>query len=445
MAVQRPAALTKLISTFARIYPDPASSRMVVVRAGIDETMIAFDPRSAVNWTEIVNYALRNDALDALIGASGDEDLHPELVPDMQALLADYRKWAATHAATPEAVERIAAQPAPKFLEVARTTILSWSSIAIVCFGIAGAFARESRHVFLGLPGSHTNDLLHEPGSYASEGFAFLRDTIATAAHYAFSLNPLGALVVTAIIAGVIVLIRREPRVRRRFTRPAMVIPLIVIGAIAKTLWYDLPVASFAETATRDYHPDAVIAMSMFRTPAKARWTSIVCSRIAGESRGAQLCGNERRSEHRQNVEGSYLLNVIFTAALCTIGVFVIRKILLPSRDRAWNLSRRRKWNAAIAVGIAVLFALLPLPWTFSRTVRSTQEPYVCPPGVNCFFRVCAESDECYKYDLDEGQRFTRMGDVPENARERSEDLLRFKFEKDLTREDVDAPIEGLP
>jgi hypothetical protein len=418
---------------------------MVVVRAGIDDTMIAFDPRSAVNWTEIVNHGLRNDALDALVEASGDEDLHPELVTDMKALLAEYRKWAATHAATPEAMETIAAQSAPKFWEMARTTIVSWSGIAIACFGIVGAFARESRHVFLGLPGSHTNDFLHDPAGYAGEGFTFLRDTVAAAAHYAFSLNPLGALIVVALIVGAVVLVRREPRMRRRLATPVIVIPLLISSVVAKTLWYDLPVASFAKTATRDYRPDAILAMSMFRTPAKARWTSIVCSRIAGEPRAEQLCGKENRAEHQQNVQSSYLLNVIFTAALCTIGVVVIRKILLPSYDRAWNLSRRRKWNAVIAVALGLLFALLPVPWTFSRTVRSTEEPYVCPPGANCYFRVCPEKDECYKYDLDEGQRFTKTGDVPENASERPKDLLWAKFEKDLTRENINAPIKGLP
>lgn len=436
MAVQRPAVLTKLIRTLARIHPEIGDSRRVAVLAGLDETMIAFDPRSAVNWTEIVSHALRDDKLDALVQTAFEND--DELLQDATALLADYRKWAEKHVATPEDVAKIASQPAPKFLELTGTAILSWSAIAIACFIVAGTLARESRHVFLGLPGSHAADLFQDPAGYAGEGWAFLGHLFSLTADYA-SLNPLGFFAAVALVVAAVILGRRKREMRRRFTAPAVVIPLLLAGAVAKTLWYDAPAAWYANVVLRDPRPEALVVPRVFTAPARARWKSIVCSRVAGDANAATFCGSDDRITYRQNVEGTYLLNAGFTVLLCTIGIFVIRKLLLPSRDRAWNLSRRRKWRAAMAVGIGLLFALLPLPSTYSRTARPTEYPYLCPPSGDCYFRICVE-DECHRYTPGDF-RFLETGAIPPNSRERSEDILTKALQKAFDTEEVIAPL----
>lgn len=436
MSIHRPASLARLINMFARIYPDQALSRMVVQRAEMDETMIAFDARAAVNWTEIINYALRNNAIDALIAASADEELHPELAPDMKAELAEYRKWAAAQPA--EKVEEVAAAPPAGFFENTRKTILSWSSIAVGVFAITGALARESMHVYLGLPGSHANDFFSEPAGYASEGWGFVRDLVTLTADYA-SLNPLAVIAAIALAVVIVQLGRREARTRRRIAVPAVVVPLLLAGALAKTLWYDAPVAWYANVVTRDYSPKSLAVPRIFTTPARARWTSIVCSRIGGRESAAVVCGNSDRIAHRQNIEGMYLLDAGFTFILCGIGIFALRKLLLPSRYRAWNLSRRRKWRAAIGVAAAMAIALVPLPSTYSRTVRPTTYPYICPPvGGKCYFRICVD-DQCHRYAPGD-PRFTGTGAVPEGARERSEDILTKAFESRET-ENVIAPL----
>lgn len=436
MAVQRPAALTKLIGTFAQIHPDIVPSRQIAENAGLDPTMIAFDARSAVNWTEIVNHALRYDKLDALVKtACGDDD---ELLHDANLLLADYRKWAETHVATPEDVETIASQRAPNFLELTGTAILSWSVIAIACFVVAGTLARESRHDFLGLPGSHGADLFHDFGGFAGEGWAFLGHLFRLTADYA-SLNPLGFFAAVALVVAAVFLGRRNREVRRRFATPAVVIPLLLAGAVAKTLWYDAPVAWYANVVLRDPKPEALVVPRVFTAPARARWKSIVCSRVAGDENAATFCGSADRIAYRQNVEGTYLLNAAFTILLCTIGVFVIRKLLLPSRDRAWNLSRRRKWRVAVAVGLGLLFALLPLPSTYSRTARPTEYPYICPPTGDCYFRICIEG-ECHRYTPGDF-RFAETGAIPPSARLHSEDILTKALQKAFDTEPVLAPL----
>jgi hypothetical protein len=434
MPVRRPGALTKLITTFAHAYPDIRDARMLVLRADLDATMIAFDARSFVNWNRIVSFALLHDGLDALVAESGDADLNPGLLPDMQNLVAEYRKWASDNGVTAADLEDVAAQAPPGVFDRYGKTILYCTIIALIGLALCGAIARTATHIFLGIPGAPTFDLFREPLLSAGEGWALLQQTLVVGWRYAITENQAGAFLTAMVVGGIVLLGRRLPRIRRRFITPAVVVPLLIAGAAAKMLWYDAPATAYANVLVRDYHPESLIVPPIFTSPARARWQSIICSRMAGSAH-ADVCGNSDRFTYQQNVDGSYLLDSCFTALLCTWGILAMRKVLLPYRHNVWNLSRRRKWRAAIGIAIALLLALLPLPSTYARTVRSTTYSYVCLPNdVDCYFPFRVD-EQFYRYMPRE---FTTTI-VPPSATTRPEDILAKALETPV--QTIDAPL----
>jgi hypothetical protein len=442
--VRRPIALTRLIDTLARLFPDEKASRMVVDHSGLEDGYIAFDARALVNWTNIVNAALRPDRLDDLVDAAGK--LHPELLPDMRSLVTNYRKWAERNATTAEQVDSVAAQSAPGIFARARARIVAWSGVALACFAVIGILARESRHLFLGIPGSRWNDLLTSPRECAVEGAAFLGHTAQLAWEYT-KVNPIGGAVVVVLALCIWFFRSRLRRVVRNAWAPVIVIPLVIVSGVAKMAWYDAPAYHFESILSppRNWIRPEILDV---RQPLTARtqnmWRAVVCSRV-GEQQDfddvRRTCGSETLDAHAQNVIGTYMLGVLFTLGICITGIAAIRKLILPSQRRDWNLRRADNRIAIALLAAGVLLALLHVPWTYSRTVRSTRYPLLSIDARR-EFRVCAARDECYSYRP--GKKLEAAPkDIPPRARVLEGDILEAMLEEQLDKPPLPVPDSG--
>lgn len=389
--MRRPPALTKIIDTLETLFNDEETSRTVVGRAGIDDGMIAFDARSLVNWTNIVNEAIRQKALPALIDAAAE--LRPD-VPELKQHLADFEKWAARYESMPDLTDTLTSQKVPGLWERARVAILAWFGIAVGCFALVGILARESTHAFLGIPGSHLGDAFTNPGAAAAEGLSFVGRTLIMAGTYA-GYNPIGFIAAIALAAAFIYFTVRRPQLVDRAYIPAVIVPLLIVAAIAKGLWFDLPTVFFEDVLDRYTVDPFTLDPPTLTSRVDTIWKDVVCSRVAGlqNEETQRICGtlNERVATRRGMAR--HLLNVIFTIAICGLGVAVLRKLAIPSRNPRWNLPFTWKWALVGATAIAVLAALLAVPWTYGRTVASMKLPYVCQ-GEDCGPQLCA--DHCY-------------------------------------------------
>jgi hypothetical protein len=421
-SVRRPVALTKLIDTLDRLFPDEGLSRVVVTRSGMQDGMIAYSTRSVENWTNIVNEAIRQNALNDLIAAAAE--LHPN-VPELQRNLQDYTRWAAQQNVPPEGIADALPQQAPGFFERARLVIVAWFGIAVGCFAFVGVLARESTHHLFALPDSGFGDAFTSPGESAAAGLRFVGRTLVVAATY-FAYNPVGAVTVTLLAGTVLYFAVRRPQAVERAYVPAVVAPLVVVGAFVKTLLYDLPVFGFTGVLTRlgidarTFDPPA-----MFASRAEKIWSGVVCSRIADFPEARTLCGTERALEHTQNLYGVYLLDVVFTIAICALGIAALRRLTLPSPAQKWNLPRT--WNRAAigALALALLGALLPVPWTYARTVASMEYPYICT--ADCEFQIHVEDGKTFAfYPADE--EISVAQPVPPGAQVSRRDILEVAF-----------------
>ena len=439
----RPAAWMRLISTLDRLYPDQESSRMVVSRAGIEDGMIAYSARSVENWTNIVNEAIRQDSLSNLVSAAAE--LYPN-VPELQRHLQDYTAWAARQPLQPAAIAAaLDAQEPPGFFERARVMILAWFGIAIGCFAFVGVLARESTHHLFDLPDSGFADTFRSPGVSAEAGLRFVGRTLVVAGTY-FAYNPVGFIVALLVAAAVLYFaVRRPPLVERSYV-PAVVVPLVLIGGFVKTLLYDLPVLGFTRVLTRlSIDPRTFDAPAMFSWRAEKIWKGVVCSRIGDFAEARSLCGGQSAREHLQNLYGTYLLDVIFTIAICSIGIAALRKLTLPSHNPAWNLPVTWKRALITAIALALLGTLLPVPWTFARTVASMEYPYICT--AECAFHIAVDDQRTFAfYPADEEIGVAEP--VPAGAQVTTRDILQTVFtnqakSKELVPHDRAARIGG--
>jgi hypothetical protein len=421
--MRRPVALTKLIDILARLFPDIDSSRAVVTQAGIPDGNIAYNAASAVNWTEIIREALQQNALEALVDSAGH--MQPDLRTNMRSLLSTYQQWAKRFASTPELVEDVAAQPAPGLFERARLLIMAWFGIAAGCFAFVGVLARESTHHLFDLPDSGFADAFTSPGESAAAGLRFVGRTVVVAATY-FAYNPTGAVIVTVLAGAALYFAVRRPRLVERAYIPAVVAPLVIVGAVVKAFWYDLPVRGFTGVLTklgieaRTFDPP-----SMFLSRAESIWSGVVCSRIANFTEAKSVCGTQSTLAHTQNLYGVYLLDVVFTIVICALGIAALRKLTIPTRNRAWNLPRT--WNMALigAIALALLGALLPVPWTYARTVASMQYPYICTS--DCEFHIRVDGNKTFAfYPSDE--EISVAQPVPAGAQVSTRDILEIAF-----------------
>lgn len=431
----RPKPLTKLIDTFDRLFPDEELSRVVVGRAGIEDGLIAYSPRSIENWTNIVKGAIGQNALDDLVSAA--TELHPN-VPELRHHLDEYRKWCEVNSADQEEQVALADKPPPGFFERTRVLVTAWFGIGVVCFALIGIMARDSMMHFFDLPSAHIAHAFTSPGPSAESGLRFVGRTVFLIGTYV-SYNPIGALVVIALAAALLYFSVRRPKWLDRAYRPAVTVTLVIVAAMAKTFLYDYPTVPFTRVLTTFSVDVATFdPPQMFFARTNRIWTGVVCSRI-GNLQGdfaERLCGDASPREHLQNLIGGYLLNVVFTIAICTLGLATLRKLTLPSHDARWNLPRTWKWALVTATGLALLTALLAVPWTYARTVASMEYPYICTSD-DCSLRICPEENDCYAF-IPADADVVKAGPLQDTAQYRTEDVLQTAFRVQLQAPEVE-------
>lgn len=429
MATRRPASLTKLIDTLSRVFPGTDAIRAVSADAAIHTDAVRFDQGPAAVWTEIVNEAIKSGAVDVLVEKARQRYDLKELRDE----LAAFRRWTEAHAGTPAVIREVASKPPPGFFERARIAILAWSTIGLGCFAFVGIIARQSRVTFIGLPLSGLTHVLDDPEEAAVEGLLFF-SRIGTAALEYVVTNPIGAILAIAFIAAVIVAaIRKRERLQPMYV-PAVVVPVVAGGAILKSLAYDVPLWEIRNVLV-DYSLDSkqFEIPSLLAGRAESLWRNVVCSRVANHG-GAFVeatCGGDDAQSYLQNSLGAFMADVLLTVAVCVAGVATVRKLLLPSRHVQWNLSGGVKWLLVAVTGAAMLFALLPVPATYARTVASTEYPQVCGPDGRCFYRMCVDEDRCFHYDLD-SQEIVSAKSSPNSTEKAPEDVLRAWLTRQL-------------
>jgi len=435
--VKRPQPLTRIIETLEHVFEDEESSRTVVGRAGIEDGMIAYDARSLVNWTNIVNETVKQNKLPALIDAA--IAIRPDLT-DLRSALLDYQRFAARHVTTPESVIQLAEEPPPSYWERARFRILSWSVIGLFVFLVTGVLVRESSRLFFDLPGSSMVgrfdfQLLGTP-------FVFLGRTFLIIFRYAAQ-NPLGFLIVLAVVAAIVRFMVKRPLFIHRIYIPVVVTTIVIAGALLKTIWYDMPTFSFQRVLTT-----SSVDMTSFDVSdslagrAQSLWSGVVCSRVAtfGGEIVREVCGTQSAAKHQQHLYGSYLMNVLLTILIATLGVSAIHKVIHPSRDKRWNLSRISKWLLAAAMGFGVLCAVLALPWSYARTVASMKYPRICTLVEDeevCVDRICLSGSDCADYNQTDNTIETVKPEIPSGAKTQSTDVLEDSFAQQLGAPEV--------
>lgn len=438
--MKRPIALTKLIDILLRLFPEEDRSRMVVKQAGIDDRNIAYDAAAAVNWTNIVSDALRQDSLPQLVDSAAH--IHPEVGADLRSLLTLYERWAARYASTPELVEEVAAQPVPTLFVLLWKSIAAWSAVAVGCLALIGVLARESRHLFLGLPGSHLADVADAPRACAIEGAEFLWQTLMAFFDYAF-LNPVGCAIVVALFSATWVQRQRLRRAIRHVWTPRIVIATVLVAAAAKMTWYDAPAFPLHDVlGTRNWsRPELLDVPAPLTHVAQERWRAVVCSRVAqlGTENAKKICGTTSASGYQQNLLGAYATNVVLTVLISMMTASAISKLLLPSHRRDWNLTPGRKRTGAAVLGAGLLLAILPVAWTWSRTVRTTKYPAY--GTTNRTFYLCAGKDDCYTY---RAGRKLRRAERPPAGHFEMDDVLTRSFNQQLAADTV-IPEPGGP
>lgn len=434
--MKRPLALTKLIHVLDRLFDTVDSSKMIVTNAGIEDGTIAYSTASVINWTNIVNGAIEQQALDRLVDAAIAE--REDAAPELQALLRSHQTWVAHH---PElAAQLVDETKPPTFFEIFRFSILVWIVTALLVVFAIGFAAAAARHTLLGLPVPFGAALA--PGEWGvSAAQVFLRLPLMIFEYAGHGFGWLRVLLAIAVTGALIyfVTLKRPPRVQR-FYVPKIVIPLLVLAAAAKVWHYDVPTLVFRDVLTKNSITDAAFEIPpSYARQASRTWRAIVCSRIASsdDPRVRYYCREIPAREHRQNALGRYLLNVAWTSLLTAIAIAVIRKLAHTSRQPEWNVSTTLKRLLITTVAMAGLATMLFAAQTYARTVAPTVYDVVRPPAPKPpedqapdYFRVCAGS-RCFKYvsafgDLEESP------DIATAPAADRDDILTACFESQL-------------
>ena len=435
MPSKRPGGLSKLIDTLARLFVDIDSSRVVVERAEMDPTVIAFDARALFNWTNIVNEAIGEGKLAQLVAVA--DEMYPN-VPELKNGLRDYEQWAEQNAMKPGTMETLMTAPPPRLWERMRKGILGTLFMFAAVFAGIGIVARQSQRLFYGLPTPRGHSMLHDPEEWTYEGLKFCGRVLIIIVEY-LTLNPLGLVAALILAALVIYALVRWNKAVARVYKPQFVVPLLMALALAKALWYDVPTLKFDNVLrTSSVDMSSFDIPPLFRSRAATMWSSVVCSRIANSNdpKARILCGNAPASAHLQKLYGRFLLDILFTLALWSIAVRIITKLLLPSRELAWNLPLIWQRTAAGGAVVALAIAILGVPYAYSRTARSMKPRKVCTAKDDCYFRLCVTRRDCYAYRLPD--ELTRVGPEPPDAEiTMDEDVLQASFTEQLDALDV--------
>lgn len=423
-AARRPNALTRLIDALARLYVDVESSRLVVQRAEMDPAVIAFDARALVNWTNITDEALRQKAIQRLIAVA--DEMYPD-VPELKAAMRESADW----------TEELTAQPPPKLWERAKFGIVVTVLTVLASFAVIGIVSRESQHGFYNVP-AHSHNVLSHPDEWTAEGFDVITRTLMVAVEY-LMLNPLGAILMLILVGVIVYAVVKWQKQIARFTKPAIAVPALILLALVKSYWYDMPTLYFENVLdTRSFDMTSFDIPPHSADRARQIWQPVVCSRLAGDPNAADFCGNTTRSAQLQQVDGRYLLDVLFTVGLWSIGIRIIRKLMLPSRELAWNLPQIWRRAFLTGAGIALFIAILGVPWAYARTAQSMREERVCVRA-DCYFRLCIDAHECFDYTPPGDWRPSRP--IPQDAAAPTkEDILDAAFKEQLQSANAGPP-----
>src|SRR6185503_6393174 len=190
---KRPPGLTKLIDSLARLFVDIDSSRVVVDRAEMDPTTIAFDARALNNWTSIITEAIRQRKLPELVAVA--DEMYPN-VPELQHSLQDFSQWEEEQEDVPsvtlEKVVQASIRP-PNFFERMRTGIFGTVVTIAAIFASVGIIARQSQRLFYGLPTPRGRSFIRDPEEWTFEGIKLTGRTLIVLVEY-LTLNPFGML-----------------------------------------------------------------------------------------------------------------------------------------------------------------------------------------------------------------------------------------------------------
>jgi hypothetical protein len=443
--VKRPLALTKLIHVLDRLFDTVDSSKMIVTTAGIEDGTIEYSTASVINWTNIVNEALKQDALERLVDAAVAQ--REDAAPELRALLRSHQTWTEHH-------RELAAQlgdqtKPPTFFEIFRFSIIVGIVAALLVVFAIGFAAAASRHTLLGLPVPFS--AAFAPGEWGvSAAQVLLRIPLMLFEYAGYGFGWLRALLAIGVTSALIyfVTLKRPPRVQR-FYVPKIVIPLLVLGAAAKVGYYDVPTLVFRDVLTKNSITDAAFDIPpAYARQASRTWKAIVCSRIASsdDPRVRYWCREGRAGEHRQNALGRYLLNVAWTSLLTAIAIAVIRKLAHTSRQPEWNVTATLKRLLIATVAMAGLATMLFAAQTYARTVAPTVYDLVRPPAPKPpeepeppFFRVCA-GPRCFKYIPSFGG-LEESPDIATAPAADREDILTACFESQLDTLPVDPAL----
>ena len=136
---------------------------------------------------------------------------------------------------------------------------------------------------------------------------------------------------------------------------------------------------------------------------------------------------------HLRKLYGRFLLDLLYTVALISLGGRVISKLLLPSRELAWNLPVIWRRVAISGSGVALAIAILGVPYAYSRTARSMKPRKICTTD-DCYFRLCVNQRDCYAYRPgDPENELKRIGPEPRDAEiTMDEDVLEASLNEQL-------------
>jgi hypothetical protein len=433
---RRPLALSRLIDALARLYVDIETSRRPVADAGLDATVIAFDARALYNWTNIVNEAIRQRRLRELIVVA-DTD-YPD-IPELKRAQGEYESLIAEREAGTEIMpiaDRVIVEKPPRLWQRSPFGIAVTIGTLLGVFAIIGIVARESLHAFYGVP-AHNHNILGHPDEWVVEGFKFFTRTLMVGVEY-LTLNPLGAVATLVAAALVLYAVVRWHKPIERMSKPAVIVPVLIVFAIGKSFFYDMPTLRFERVLeSRSWDMTSFDIPPLFASRAKEVWQPVVCSRVGGDPKASAFCADENKSAHLQRLDGRFLLDALFTLGLWSIGIRVVRKLMLPSRELAWNPPPIWRRVALGGAGIALFIGILGVPYAYSRTARSMREEQVCVPGEDCYFRICVDDHECFDY-VSSGD-WTPSQPIPKNAAAPTKvDVLDAAFREQLEAVEVD-------
>lgn len=130
--MKRPPALIKLIDVLDRLFDREDRSRKIVAKANIEDGMIQYSTASLINWRNIVNESLRQDALDRLVDAAVAE--RDEAGPELQKLLGAIEEWLKRNKMSAGQLADNNTNP-PTFLEIVLTRVLTDLERAVTILG----------------------------------------------------------------------------------------------------------------------------------------------------------------------------------------------------------------------------------------------------------------------------------------------------------------------